>query len=80
MNLMLNFSVFYYEVYNCPERACILAKAAFNHAVESGVLDFDEEDRHKDAKAIMTLIKRNLSLWTNQAVALTYTVSEKNIS
>ncbi len=70
INLMLNFSVFYYEVYNSPERACILAKAAFNHAVESGVLDFDQEDKHKDAKAILKLIKRNLGLWTNQAVAV----------
>jgi len=70
VNLMLNFSVFYYEVYNSPERACILGKATYNQAVESGVLDPDPEDRHADARAILKLIKENLSLWTNQAVPI----------
>ncbi|EER19395.1 14-3-3 protein epsilon, putative [Perkinsus marinus ATCC 50983] len=33
LGLALNFSVFYYEVLNSPERACLLAKAAFDDAI-----------------------------------------------
>ena len=33
LGLALNFSVFYYEILNSPERACNLAKAAFDEAI-----------------------------------------------
>jgi len=33
LGLALNFSVFYYEILNSPERACLLAKAAFDEAI-----------------------------------------------
>jgi hypothetical protein len=33
LGLALNFSVFYYEILNAPERACHLAKEAFDAAI-----------------------------------------------
>jgi hypothetical protein len=34
LGLGLNFSVFYYEILNLPERACHIAKQAFDEAIE----------------------------------------------
>jgi hypothetical protein len=33
LGLALNFSVFYYEIQNSPEKACLLAKQAFDDAI-----------------------------------------------
>ena len=33
LGLALNFSVFYYEILNKPDRACELAKTAFDEAI-----------------------------------------------
>jgi 14-3-3 protein epsilon len=33
LGLALNFSVFYYEILNSPDRACHLAKLAFDDAI-----------------------------------------------
>ncbi|KFO33480.1 14-3-3 protein zeta/delta [Fukomys damarensis] len=33
LSLALNFSVFYYEILNSPEKACSLAKTAFDEAI-----------------------------------------------
>merc|ERR1711969_549524 len=33
LGLALNFSVFYYEILNSPDRACHLAKQAFDDAI-----------------------------------------------
>merc|ERR1712193_18833 len=43
LGLALNFSVFYYEVLNSPDRACLLAKAAFDEAIS--VMDNLDEER-----------------------------------
>ena len=34
LGLALNFSVFYYEILKSPDRSCMLAKEAFDHAVQ----------------------------------------------
>merc|ERR1719191_11431 len=63
LGLALNFSVFYYEVYSAPEKACMLAKAAFDDAM--GVLDsLQDEETYKDSAQIMQLLRDNLTLWT----------------
>nr|KAG5700603.1 hypothetical protein BaRGS_015399 [Batillaria attramentaria] len=44
LGLALNFSVFYYEILNSPDRACRLAKAAFDDAIaELDTLSGDEQ-------------------------------------
>mmetsp|Transcript_105190 Transcript_105190/g.224699 ORF Transcript_105190/g.224699 Transcript_105190/m.224699 type:complete len:256 (+) Transcript_105190:74-841(+) len=63
LGLALNFSVFYYEVFSSPEKACMLAKAAFDDAMN--VMDRLDEDQYKDSAQIMQLLRDNLSLWTS---------------
>ncbi|CAN1352002.1 14-3-3-like protein B [Linum perenne] len=61
--LALNFSVFYYEILNSPERACHLAKQAFDEAISE--LDTLNEESYKDSTLIMQLLRDNLTLWTS---------------
>ncbi|KAG9144290.1 hypothetical protein Leryth_016941 [Lithospermum erythrorhizon] len=64
LGLALNFSVFYYEILNSPERACHLAKQAFDEAIAE--LDSLNEDSYKDSTLIMQLLRDNLTLWTSE--------------
>ena len=63
LGLALNFSVFYYEILNSPDRACRLAKSAFDDAIAE--LDNLNEDNYKDSTLIMQLLRDNLTLWTS---------------
>lgn len=63
LGLALNFSVFYYEILNSPDRACNLAKQAFDEAIAE--LDTLGEDSYKDSTLIMQLLRDNLTLWTS---------------
>ncbi|KAM7267236.1 hypothetical protein ACFE04_009402 [Oxalis oulophora] len=78
LGLALNFSVFYYEILNSPDRACNLAKQTCQNIVEAiSGLDssaFDEaiseldtlgEESYKDSTLIMQLLRDNLTLWTS---------------
>ncbi|XP_052178337.1 14-3-3-like protein D [Diospyros lotus] len=63
LGLALNYSVFYYEIMNSPERACHLAKQAFDEAISE--LDTLNEESYKDSTLIMQLLRDNLTLWTS---------------
>jgi 14-3-3 protein epsilon len=63
LGLALNFSVFYFEILNSPDRACHLAKSAFDDAIAE--LDTLSEESYKDSTLIMQLLRDNLTLWTS---------------
>ncbi|KAK9284683.1 hypothetical protein L1049_023859 [Liquidambar formosana] len=63
LGLALNFSFFYYEILNLPERARFLAKQAFDEAISE--LDALEEESYKDTTLILRLLRDNLTLWNS---------------
>jgi hypothetical protein len=64
LGLALNFSVFHYEIQNAPDKACEMAKSAFDAAIAE--LDNLKEDSYKDSTLIMQLLRDNLTLWTSE--------------
>jgi len=63
LGLALNYSVFLYEVQSKPEKACEMARKAFEDAIAE--LDNVAEDSYKDSTLIMQLLRDNLTLWTS---------------
>ena len=55
--------MFYYEILNSPDRACHLAKQAFDDAIAE--LDSLSEESYRDSTLIMQLLRDNLTLWTS---------------
>lgn len=61
LGLALNFSVFYYEIMASPDKACNLAKQAFDDAIAE--LDTLSEESYKDSTvSLCTYAHRDLSL------------------
>ncbi len=66
LGLLLNFSVFYYEVMNDHERACAVAKETLEKAEEKLPSDEDDEN-YRDAVSIINLLRENLEMWKIEA-------------
>jgi len=62
LSLALNFSIFYYEILESPDRACRLAKSAFDEAIIE--LDKLQEHDYKESTLIMQILRKNLAIWT----------------
>merc|ERR1719447_1705671 len=62
LGLALNYSVCHYEILNQPDKACTLAKKAFDEAIEK--LDSLNDSSYKDSTLIMQLLRDNLTIWT----------------
>eukprot|EP00954_Amorphochlora_amoebiformis_P019361 1332094-Amorphochlora_amoeboformis.AAC.1 len=67
LGLALNFSVCYYEILKDQQKACELAKSAFDAAISK--LDSIDEASYKDSTLIMQLLRDNLTLWTTTEAA-----------
>jgi 14-3-3 protein epsilon len=69
LGLALNYSVFFYEVYNDQETACSIAKETLDQ-VKSELSNVDEDDdEYKDAFSIINLLQENLNMWTTEGEA-----------
>jgi len=62
LGLVLNYSVFMYEVLSNPDEACKMARTAFEDAIAE--LDSVAEDSYKVSTLIMQLMRDNVALWT----------------
>lgn len=60
LGLALNYSVFFYEIKNEPDRACQLARTAFDSAIAN--IDDLQEESYKDSTLIMQLLRDNLTV------------------
>lgn len=63
LGVALNYSVCLYEICHQKKKACDLAKAAFDKAIDK--LDDLDEAFYKDSTLIMQLLRDNLTLWTS---------------
>ena len=66
LGVALNFSVFYFEILNHPEKACEIARVAFDNAMAG--LDRLTEKSYNDSTLIMQLLRDNLTLWMSDQV------------
>ncbi|XP_033763681.1 14-3-3 protein gamma-like [Pecten maximus] len=67
LGLALNFSVFYYEIRNEPQKARELAKDAFDKGIQDMGDDKEQSNTYKDSTLIMQLLRDNLALWTSES-------------
>merc|ERR1719493_666300 len=67
LGLSLNASVCFYEILQDREKACEMAKQAFDSAIQK--LDSLSDSTYKDSTLIMQLLRDNITLWTADAEA-----------
>ncbi|OCH90950.1 14-3-3-like protein [Obba rivulosa] len=66
LGLALNFAVYYHDILQSPERACYLAKHAFDEAVSSVTDPMFTGQILEDSLMILHLLKDDLILWSSE--------------
>ncbi|KII94836.1 hypothetical protein PLICRDRAFT_33652 [Plicaturopsis crispa FD-325 SS-3] len=66
LGLALNFSVYYHDVHGSPDRACHLAKHAFDEAIASMDSSGKAGEQSMDSLMILQLLKDDLVLWAGE--------------
>lgn len=64
LGLMLNYSVFLYEVKAATRRAINTAKEAFDGALEEFETGILTTEAYKDSTIILQLLKDNVKMWS----------------
>ena len=62
LGLILNFSVFFFEILGEKTKAIILSQDAFDEAIP--LINSLSEDSYKDTTLLMQLLRDNLAVWT----------------
>jgi 14-3-3 protein epsilon len=62
LGVALNFSVYFHDVCGSPDRACHLAKHAFDEAV--GAMHATPEHTFRDSLMILHLLRDDIILWS----------------
>jgi 14-3-3 protein epsilon len=61
LGLLLNFSVFFYEVLGEKSKALFMAEDGFEEAIT--LMDNLSDDNYKDTVLLMQLLRDNLTVW-----------------
>ncbi|CAH1248284.1 PARP4 [Branchiostoma lanceolatum] len=64
LQAQLSLAMFYHNKRNMPEKACQVAKTAFDDAIAE--LDTLSEESYKDSTLIMQQLRDNLTLWSDE--------------
>uniref|UniRef100_A0A6B2LFP9 14-3-3 domain-containing protein n=1 Tax=Arcella intermedia TaxID=1963864 RepID=A0A6B2LFP9_9EUKA len=66
LTVILNLSVFYYDIQNDVKQAIELARSGYDSFVSSPNVEFWDHDFFSDVSLVYGLIRDNLSLWNNE--------------
>ena len=67
MGLILNYSVFLFEIRNNTEKACELARSGYDEVSKYvGDSQSEADSEYKDSALIMQLLQDNLALWASE--------------
>ncbi|KAI0347153.1 14-3-3 protein [Trametopsis cervina] len=65
LGLALNFAVFYHDIWDSPERACYLAKHAFDEAI-AAASEMSAGQALEDSLTILQLLRDDMLLWKGE--------------
>ena len=65
LGLALNFSVFHFEAMSDPEKACAMAKQAYDEGLAEA--EGLSEDQYQESSNILQLLRDNLIMWSADA-------------
>ena len=78
LGLILNFSVFFFEILGEKTKAIILSQDAFDEAIP--LIDSLSEDSYKDTTLLMQLLRDNLAVWTTDIDKQQHLVASSSFS